>query len=227
QYLKIGATLLNIGDKQGDGSERIKINLGSVQTTALITNSGDSPDGNTPAILLLGTHASNTININRGSLGIAYYPTEVATVATLRQAFFDNALDDTTVYLGAGVAVADIVKSGGVLDINSDTTSFRQTAGTTTIHAGAHTVLNILAGLLNYNSTGTLAAVNLSGDGVLVFDQDARPKDVTVIDKFTDESEIFDESGSIASPVIDLNNCGDLSTIHMGQDFKLTFGATS
>tara|TARA_R100001132_G_scaffold27542_1_gene35102 strand:- start:6421 stop:6765 length:345 start_codon:yes stop_codon:yes gene_type:complete len=114
-----------------------------------------------------------------------------------------------------------------VLDINSDTTSFRQTAGTTTIHAGAHTVLNILAGLLNYNSTGTLAAVNLSGDGVLVFDQDARPKDVTVIDKFTDESEIFDESGSIASPVIDLNNCGDLSTIHMGQDFKLTFGATS
>ncbi|WP_417390212.1 LamG-like jellyroll fold domain-containing protein [Gimesia sp.] len=227
QYLKIGATLLNIGDKQGDGSERIKINLGSVQTTALITNSGDSPDGNTPAILLLGTHASNTININRGSLGIAYYPTEVATVTTLRQAFFDNALDDTTVYLGAGVTVADIVKSGGVLDINSNTTSFRQTAGTTTIHAGAHTVLNVLAGLLNYNSTGTLAAVNLSGDGVLVFDQDARPKDVTVIDKFTDESEIFDESGSIASPVIDLNNCGDLSTIHIGQDFKLTFGATT
>lgn len=227
QYLKIGATLLNIGDKSGVGSERIKINLGSVQSTVLITNSGDSPDGNTPAILLLGTHASNTININRGSLGVAYYPTEVATVATLRQAFFDNAADDTEVYLGTGVTVTDIVKSGGVLDINSATTSFKQTAGTTTVHAGAHTVLNILAGLLNYNSTGTLSAVNLSGDAVLVFDQDARPKDVTVIDKFTDESEIYDESGSIASPVIDLNKCGDLSTIHMGQDFKLTFGATS
>lgn len=227
QYLKIGATLLNIGDKSGVGSERIKINLGTVQTTALITNSGDSPDGNTPVILLLGTHASNMININRGSLGVAYYPTEVSTVATLRQAFFDNAADDTEVYLGTGVTVTDIVKSGGVLDINSNTTSFKQTAGTTTVHAGAHTVLNILAGLLNYNSTGTLSAVNLSGDAVLVFDQDARPKDVTVIDKFTDESEIYDESGSIASPVIDLNKCGDLSTIHMGQDFKLTFGATS
>lgn len=227
QYLKIGATLLNIGDKQGDGSERIKINLGSVQTTVLITNSGDSPDGNTPAILLLGTHASNVININRGILGVAYYPTEVATVATLRQAFFDNAADDTTVYLGSGVTVTDIVKSGGVLDVNSATTTFKQSAGTTTIHAGAHAVLNILAGLLNYNSTGTLSAVNLSGDGVLVFDQDARPKTVTVIDKYTDDSEIYDESGSIASPVIDLNNCGDLSTLHMGQDFKLTFGATT
>ncbi|EDL60556.1 LamG domain-containing protein [Gimesia maris] len=227
QYLKIGATLLNIGDKQGDGSERIKINLGSVQSTVLITNSGDSPDGNTPAILLLGTHASNAININRGSLGVAYYPTEVATVATLRQAFFDNAADDTNVYLGSGVSVTDIVKSGGVLDINSATTTFKQTAGTTTIHAGAHAVLNILAGLVNYNSTGTLSAVNLSGDGVLVFDQDARPKDVTIINKFTDDSEIYDESGSITSPVIDLEKCGDLSTLHMGQDFKLTFGATT
>ncbi|WP_278465791.1 LamG-like jellyroll fold domain-containing protein [Gimesia maris] len=227
QYLKIGATLLNIGDKQGDGSERIKINLGSVQSTVLITNTGDSPDGNTPAILLLGTHASNAININRGSLGVAYYPTEVATVATLRQAFFDNAADDTNVYLGSGVSVTDIVKSGGVLDINSATTTFKQTAGTTTIHAGAHAVLNILAGLVNYNSTGTLSAVNLSGDGVLVFDQDARPKDVTIINKFTDDSEIYDESGSITSPVIDLEKCGDLSTLHMGQDFKLTFGVTT
>jgi len=81
--------------------------------------------------------------------------------------------------------------------------------------------------LLNYNSTGTLSAVNLSGDAVLVFDQDARPKTVTVIDKYTDASEIYDVSGSIADPVIDLNNCGDLSTLHMGQDFKVTIGATT
>ncbi|MCA9014008.1 MAG: LamG domain-containing protein [Planctomycetaceae bacterium] len=226
-YLKIGATTLFIGEKEGDGAERIKIDLGTVQTTALITNSGDSPDGNTPAILLLGTHASNVININRGSLGVAYYPTEVSTIATLRQAFFDDATDDTTVYLGAGVTITDITKTGGVLDINSATTTFKQTAGTTVVHDGAHAVLNILAGLLNYNSTGTLTLANLSGDAVLVFDQDARPKTVTIINKFTDDSEIYDESKSISNPIIDLENCGDLSTLHMGQDFKLTFGATT
>ena len=226
-YLKIGATELFIGEKEGDGSERIKINLGSVQSTVLITDSGESPDGNTPPILLLGTHASNVINVNRGELGVAYYPTEVSTVATLRQAFFDDPTDDTTVYLGAGVTVTNITKTGGVLDINSGTTSFQQTAGTTTIHDGAHTVLNILAGLVNYNSTGTLAAVNLSGDAVLVFDQDARPKTVTVINKYSDESEVYDESGSIANPVIQLHNCGDMSTLFMGKDFKLTFSATT
>ena len=227
QYLKIGATELYIGEKNGDGSDRIKINLGSVQTTALITNSGSSPDGNTPPILLLGSHASNVINVNRGFVGIAYFPTETATVATIRQAFIDDATDDTTVFCGSGATLTNITKTGGTLDINSATTSFQQTAGTTTVHDGAHTVLNVLAGTLNYNSTGTLAAANLSGDAVLIFDQDARPKDVTVINKYGDDSEIYDESGSIASPVIQLHNCGDMSTLHMGKDFKLTFSATT
>ncbi|WP_339730088.1 hypothetical protein [uncultured Gimesia sp.] len=226
-YLQIGVTNLFIGDKEGDGSDRIKIDFGSVQMTSLITDSGDGPDGNTPAILLLGTHANNVININRGSLGLAYYPTEVSTIATLRQAFFDDSADDTNVYLGSGVTITDIVKTGGVLDINSATTTFKQTAGTTTVHSGAHAALNILAGLLNYNSTGALTVANISGDTVLVFDQDARPKTVTKINKYTDDSEIYDVSGSIVNPIIDLHKCGDLSTLNMGQDFKVTIGATT
>ncbi|QDT94754.1 LamG domain-containing protein [Gimesia aquarii] len=226
-YLKIGATNLFIGDKEGDGSDRIKIDLGSVQSTVLITDSGDGEDANTPAILLLGAHVSNVININRGSLGVAFYPTEESTIATLRQAFFDDAADDTTVYLGDGVTINDIIKSGGVLDINSNTASLEQTAGTTTIHAGTHTLLNILDGSLNYNSVGTASEINLSGASVLIFDQDRRPKNVIVINKLSDESEIFDESGSIANPVIDMENTGDLSTLNMGKNFKLTFGATT
>lgn len=226
-YLKIGATTLFIGDKEGDGSDRIKIDFGSIQSTVLITDSGDGEDANTPAILLLGTHASNVININRGSLGVAYYPTEVSTIALLRQAFFDDATDDTTVFLGAGVTITDIIKSGGELDLNSNTTSLEQTAGNTTIHAGAHTLLNILDGSLNYNSVGTLSEINLSGDSVLIFDQDRRPKVVTIINKLSDDSEIFDVSGSIANPVIDMENTGDLSTLNMGKNFKLTFGDTT
>lgn len=227
QYLKIGATELFIGEKEGDGSERIKINLGSAQTTVLITDSGDSPDGYTPPILLLGTHASNVVNVNRGFVGIGYYPTETATVATLRQAFIDDAVNDTTVYVGEDVTLTNVAKSGGTLTLHTGTTTFEQTAGETTIFDGAHTVLDILSGTLYYNSTGTLSAVNLSGDAVLSFNQDRRPKDVTVINKYSDDSEIYDESGCIASPVIDLENCGDLSTLFMGKDFKLTFGATT
>ncbi len=227
QYLMIGATELFIGAKEGDGSGRIKIDLGPAQSTVLITDSGTGEEDNVPAILLLGTHASNVVNINRGSLGVAFYPTEISTIATLRQAFFDSAVDDTTVYLGDGVTVANVIKSGGELDINSDTTSFEQTAGSTTIHAGAHTVLNVFDGTLNYNSVGTLAAVNLSGAAVLNFNQDRRPKTVTIINKLSEESEIFDDSKCIASAIIDMENVGDLSTLNLGTNFKITVGATT
>lgn len=213
-YLKIGATLLNIGDKDGDGSDRIKIDLGSVQSTVLITDSGESPDGNTPPILLLGTHASNVINVNRGTVGVAYYPTEVSTIATLKQAFFDDAADDTTVYLGSGVTIGAIVKSGGVIDINSSTTTISQSGGTLNIHDGAHPALTIVDGDCNYNSTGT-GVISIGGTGVLNFNQDRRSKTITSITKNSEECEIYDDSGCIAPPVVVvMNNVRDFSTLH-------------
>ena len=221
-YLKIGATLLNIGDKEGDGSGRIKIDLGSVQSTILITDSGSGEDANVPAILLLGTHASNVIDINRGELGVAYYPTELSTIATLRQAFFDDASSDTTVYLGAGVTITDIIKTGGDLDINSATTTFSQDAGETTIHAGAHASLNVNDGTLNYNSIGTATAVSLAGDAVLNFNQDRRPKTVTTITKKSEGSEIFDDSGCITAPVIVMQNIKDFGQLHFANNFTVT-----
>ncbi len=222
QYLKIGATLLNIGDKEGSGSDRIKIDLGSVQSTVLITDSGSGEDENTPAILLLGTHANNVIDINRGSLGVAYYPTEASTIATLRQAFFDDATSDTTVYLGDGVTLTDIIKTGGTLDINSATTTFSQDAGETTIHAGAHTSLNVNDGVLNYNSTGTLTAVGVAGEAVLNFNQDRRPKTVTTITKKSEGSEIYDDSGCITAPIILMQNVKDLGQLHFSNNFTVT-----
>ncbi len=221
-YLQVGATLLFIGAKDGDGSERVKIDLGSVQSTVLITDSGTSADANTPAILLLGTHASNVVNINRGTLGIAYYPTEVSTIATLRQAFYDSPADDTTVHVGAGVTLTDVKKSGGELDLYAATTTLEQTEGETTIHSGAHAAITIVSGTLNYNSSGTLTTVSVTGDAVLNFDQDRRPKTVTTINKNSDDSLIKDNSSCIASPVINMNNVDDLGQLEFGNGYTVT-----
>lgn len=51
-------------------------------------------DDATPPIQFLGTHASNVLNINRGDVAIAFYPGEVSTFPTIRQAFIDNAEAD-------------------------------------------------------------------------------------------------------------------------------------
>ena len=221
-YLEIGATSLRIGDKDGDGSERIKINLGTVQSTVIITNSGTGEDANVPAILLLGTHASNVVTINRGSLGVAYYPTESATVATFQQAFFDDQQGDTDVFIGSGVTLGAVQKSGGDLELHSSTTTLSQTGGVTNIFGGAHPDIDIIDGDLNYNSIGT-AVISIGGSGTLNFNQDRRAKTITTITKQSEDCEIYDNSDSVSALVIVMQNLSDYSKIHPGANKTITF----
>lgn len=79
-YLKISATLLTIGGEP----TRVKINLGTAQSAITITGSGNTSDNGAATIRLLGTHASNTLNVSGGAdVGVATnLPTEVSTILT-------------------------------------------------------------------------------------------------------------------------------------------------
>jgi hypothetical protein len=135
-YLRVSATDLSIGEGNGNGSSRIKIDVGSNQTTANISNSGQVATAATPAILLKGSHASNAVNVLKGSVGIAALPGETATVATLRVGYLGNQESDSRVELGDGVTLTNIEQSGGQLGVRSNTTLITNSGGTITIHAG-------------------------------------------------------------------------------------------
>ena len=49
QYLKISATTVNIGSGQGGGSSLIKLDVGSVQTTVVVSGTGSASTQGTPA----------------------------------------------------------------------------------------------------------------------------------------------------------------------------------
>lgn len=227
QYLKIGATNVYIGDKDGDGSQRLKINFGSVQTTILVTNSGGRLDDATPPIQFLGTHASNVLNINRGDVAIAFYPGEVSAFPTIRQAFIDNAEADATLYVGDDVTLTSIYKSGGIATLKSATTLIDQTAGTLTIEEGAHAEINSFAGQVYYNSIDTLSLIDISGDTTLSFDQDRRPKDVTLIKVNGSEPEVYDQSNAIASPKVNLERGATNQQLYFGSKILLTISSIS
>jgi hypothetical protein len=227
QYLKIGATNVYIGDKDGDGSQRLKINFGSVQTTILVTNSGGRLDDATPPIQFLGTHASNVLNINRGDVAIAFYPGEVSAFPTIRQAFIDNAEADATLYVGDDVTLTNIYKSGGIATLKSATTLIDQTAGTLTIEEGAHAEINSFAGQVYYNSIDTLSLIDISGDTTLSFDQDRRPKDVTLIKVNGSEPEVYDQSNAIASPKVNLERGATNQQLYFGSKIQLTISSIS
>lgn len=186
-YLKIGATLLNIGQNNGvnnpGGSSRLKINLGSAQYTGRVYNSGTASFDNKQPILLLGTHASNALYVYGGIVGVANsLGSEVSTIATLNQSGGD-------VTFGKGVTWTDVYKANGKLQVNSpsssgniynsngDTTVWATSskianifnyAGSTSIN-GSLTVdaANVYGGTIYYNTTGTLTAAKIDSGGEL------------------------------------------------------------
>ena len=73
----------------GNGSGRLKFDVGSTACTLNVFNTGQRVGAGGPALTWKGTNAANVVNINKGNVGIAppCFPGSVATVATLRTGF--------------------------------------------------------------------------------------------------------------------------------------------
>ncbi|MCH7989759.1 MAG: hypothetical protein IID46_11515, partial [Planctomycetes bacterium] len=178
-YFEIGSTTITIGLDEGQGSGRIKINGGSVQTTLNIHNTGTADESGLGAVIWKGTHASNVINITKGSLDVAPFAGEIATISTLRVGFRDNPLGDSTVRLSDGVTLTTINVSGGNVSADSDITTLTQTNGVTTLFSGDITTLALDSGQCFYRGTGTLATVTINANAELNFDQELRGRTIT------------------------------------------------
>ena len=180
RYLRVGATALKVGQGPGGGSSRLRISVGSVQTTADVYGTGASADTGLEALVLVGTHASNAVNVVKGSVGIATEPGQTATVATLRVGTADSAASDTSVRCGSGVTLTDIVHAGGKLEVNGAFTTLVQTDGEVTARgSGAATTLSIDGGTFYDQTTGTFTTLLLGDGGAYDRTRDARPKTIT------------------------------------------------
>lgn len=179
-YLVIGATTQTIGEGIGNGSGRLKISNAAVQTTLTIRGTATSVESGVEAIQWKGTHASNVVNITKGSLGVAIYAGETAAIATLRIGYTTNIQGDTAVRCGSGTTLTTIEKSGGTLEINSAATTLNNFDGVTTVvGSGAITTVNIDGGTVYEKGTGTITALNVGDGGKFDHSQDMRAVTVT------------------------------------------------
>jgi hypothetical protein len=166
-YLKVGATACTIGDGDGDGSNLVMVDFGSVQTACIVKKTGSDPaiDG-LHACILKGTHASNTLRVEGDStVDIAPFTGEVSTWATLTavgaaQVRTSPGTTLTTVVCGGGATI-DITSATGLADI---TTINIYDEGEVTIRGdNAIGTINVYGdqAVLNYLGSGTVTAVNL------------------------------------------------------------------
>ena len=174
QYLTIGATLVNIGNGEqgGAGSPEIKLDNGSVQTTLTCNLTGSQLEPDVEPLQWKGTNSSNVINLNRGSMAIAGYAGDVATVATLNVGYMTSQGSDSNCRVGAGVTLTTLNMSGGAVDMSCGCTTIVATAGSLVLRGtGAYTTITIGNGDLVYLSSGTIGTLVVLAGGVADFSQ--------------------------------------------------------
>lgn len=177
--LAIGATTVKIGEGDGSGSSRIKINFGSVQMATTVYNSGTRAEEGLPAILLKGTHASNVLEVYQGSVGVAMLAGEVATIATLSVGYTTSVELDAQVTCSSGVTLTTANVSGGSLQLNAGLTTLSMLAGTVEVFAGNITTVTVDGGTFYYRGTGTITTLTISDGGTVDFSRDMSTRTVT------------------------------------------------
>ena len=183
-YLQIDTAILNIGQHYGagspSGSGRIKIDLDDTACVATIYNSGTSTD-NKPAILLIANQATTTIEVRKGSVGIAYLPFETTTIATIKTNYLTQKNTDADVHIGSGVTLTTLSMAGGTVDLLCAATTVTAEDGILTIGgSGAITTVNASGATIYANSTGTITTMNITG-GTVDFRRSQVAKTVTTL----------------------------------------------
>lgn len=162
QYWSIQSSTLNVGSGSGDGSGRIKINSGSgTLTTVNVFNTGSPDDSPLEALLWKGTNAGNILNVMGGSVGIAVFGAELATVATLKVSTDPSGIaTPPSLRVGSLVTLGTLTQESGTSLIQCAGSTFKIYAGTLqTIGSGAITVLDVWGGQALIQSTGTIGTM--------------------------------------------------------------------
>jgi len=234
QYLTLGNNAdaqkitIVIGEGSGTGSGRIKLNTGDAETEVIVVDSGTS-EGDMPAIIWKGTHASNILRVYKGDVGAAVYEGESAVIAELDIGYKTDQDGDSSVTCGRDVQVDDIGMDGGSLTLGGEcgtaVTTYVQSGGTAIID-GTDGVSSLIVrgGTCYYNSTGTLGgAPTISGDGVLDFSQDMRAKTVTnPLEVYGEDAEVVDKFKVVNNLRVDYNETTRLANI--GRNVRITRG---
>jgi hypothetical protein len=227
--LAVSATSLNVGQFAGtsaQGSGRLKINVGSNVCTLNVYNTGQPLDQGNPALTWRGTNSGNVVNVNKGQVGIAFFPGNTATIAGLNVGYVSNVNGDVQLTAGAQATIGTVTQNGGNVTFYGGMSTLLVTAGTCTVYGtgGVSSLTVNQSGYITWNSTGTIGGNPVVGDkGVLDFSKDQQAKTVTnPIQKYGDSSQILDPDQVVSSLVIVLEQSDDLTGLELGENLTLT-----
>lgn len=166
-YWQIGATVLRIGESYGPGaragSGRIKINTGTNATAVTVYGTKAAATETTlPPVRLLGVHASNTLTVRGGSVGLACEPGEASTYGTVSAGA--EGAGEANVLIGDGVTLATYHQWRGTgMILCAATVAYCHGGQLTSERAGAIATVYTYGGTAILNSSGTITNLHCVG----------------------------------------------------------------
>ena len=164
-YLQISATTVtigadNIGNVDGSGSPRLKLDLGSVQATVNVKSTGSSAEQGLEAFVWKGTNVSNELEVISGSVAVAPFLDETANLAAVRN-------DAGSIRFGNGVTFesgSTVTNETGELRVATTMQSLTNTNGTVIVTEDAALVTCVhKGGQLAYRASGNITTLTIGG----------------------------------------------------------------
>lgn len=157
------------------------IDIGSANISPYIEVNG-SPASGQKALYLKGSNIA-TLEVVKGTVGVAVLPGETATVATLLCSYVSTQASDVNLEVGSGVTLTTLTQSGGTCVMHCAATTVTNAAGTTFTSEGSGTIGTLNAyGTCNLNSTGTITTLNAYG--TVDFTGERSAKTVSTLNRF-------------------------------------------
>ena len=207
----VGGTVL----VNSSGISRCNLAFGANTATVRVLNTGPRADANIPVVLITGGNDSSELDITKGDCGLAFYQGTTATFPTVKTGFASNAAFDVSLVIGVGATLTSITKSGGYLSTRSSVRTLNQNGGGGVVELLDYvsvTTVNQYAGIVNYNTAGTVGTINAYGKAIVNFDADPRAITVTnPINVYDASVTVNDAQKRVNSGVLSLDMNGNSS----------------
>jgi len=153
-------------------AQMIKIDTQSAESHAIITGSGSTVEAGTPPVLIKANHASSTVAVRAGSVGLNYEPKTTGQIAT-------GYVSGTGVLeIGDSTTIATLTQRDGSVVAHNTITTVTVGGGTFEHRSGTITTLTLSGGTVFPVTNGTYTTVNHNG-GVLDCTRDTRTQTIT------------------------------------------------
>lgn len=240
-YLKVdfhstGDEFIDIGRGSGSGSGRIKIDAETNETDLRVDvhYTGTRAESTVPALLLVTSTSpacAARVNVNRGDVGIAFFPGETASIQELNVGYITTIASDAAVIVGSGTTLAgtgsDLHQRGGTCEVWCDVAQVEVTTGTLTVAGDAEIGTSLLLrGGTCYLDTGgpsaskpVIAEIKVHNGAVLDLRRDLREVTITQLDVYSGASVYDPGRRATLTNGVDTVNCGlqDV-TLDLGED---------